>query len=110
MIVTESKSFATVTWNDISEADPDFVVIIPCGYEIEKSLVEMRNDVVTRELGKLTAVTNGRCYVADGNAYFNRPGPRLADSAELLAAITHPTDLPDLTREYEGAYVRWPMP
>lgn len=107
VIVTEPKSFETVTWHDIHQANPDFVVIMPCGYGIAKTLSELTYDAVADEVRRLSAVTKGQCYVADGNAYFNRPGPRLADSAELLAAIMHPTILPDLVDKYAGTYVNW---
>jgi iron complex transport system substrate-binding protein len=56
---------------------------------------------------RLRAVREGRCYVLDGNAYFNRPGPRLADSAELLAAVLHPEIFPEERARYEGAWAPW---
>lgn len=79
-----------ISWNDVSAADPDVILVGPCGYDIE---------VTTREMGVLQsseiwqglrAVREGRVFVADGNAYFNRPGPRLVESAEILAEILHP--------------------
>jgi len=48
-------------------------------------------------------VRSGDCYVVDGNAYFNRPGPRLADSAELLATILHPDTTQDTVPPYSVA-------
>jgi iron complex transport system substrate-binding protein len=56
---------------------------------------------------RMRAVREGRCFVLDGNAYFNRPGPRLADSAELLAAVLHPDAFPDARERYAGAWVAW---
>jgi iron complex transport system substrate-binding protein len=55
----------------------------------------------------MRAVREGRCFVLDGNAYFNRPGPRLADSAELLAAVLHPDAFPGARERYAGAWVVW---
>ncbi|MBM3462846.1 MAG: cobalamin-binding protein [Armatimonadetes bacterium] len=82
LIVTEPGRFATVTWDDVERADPDVVVVMPCGYPIEQTLSELHAD---HPLARL----RGRCWVADGNAYFNRPGPRIADSAALLARLIH---------------------
>ncbi len=74
----------------MATADPDVILVAPCGYDIP---------VTSREMGVLAgnaiweglrAVREGSIYVADGNAYFNRPGPRLVESAEILAEILHP--------------------
>jgi len=107
VIVTQPDAFQTVTWDDIAAADPDIAVILPCGYDVEKTLTELRQRELADMVRKIPAVANNRCFVADGNAYFNRPGPRLADSAELLAAIAHSDRLPHLVDRYAGTYTVW---
>jgi len=80
-----------ITWQQLAESDPDIIVIAPCGYEISETAQEL--DLLIKNLvwSGLRAVVNGQVYVADGNAYFNRPGPRLVETAEILGEIMHPT-------------------
>ena len=62
----------------------------PCGYGLERCLEELPLLQAKPGWAEHHAVRSGRVYFADGNAYFNRPGPRLADSAEMLAEMLHP--------------------
>ena len=77
-------------WAELVAADPDAIVVAPCGYGLERCLEELPLLQAKPGWADLSAVRNGRVYFADGNAYFNRPGPRLADSAEMLAEMLHP--------------------
>jgi iron complex transport system substrate-binding protein len=79
-----------MTWDQLRAADPDVIAILPCGFDIPRVLEEM--PLLTAQPGwaGLKAVKSGRVYVTDGNQYFNRPGPRLAESLEILADILHP--------------------
>lgn len=79
-----------ITWDDLKSADPDMLVIMPCGYDIEKAISEMTSFTQRNDWQALKAVQNGHVYITDGNQYFNRPGPRLVDSVEILAEIFHP--------------------
>ncbi len=76
-----------VSWEELQAADPDVVILSPCGYTIERTLVDIplleKQDVWQN----LSAVRNGRVYAIDGNAYINRSGPRLVESAELLGQV-----------------------
>jgi iron complex transport system substrate-binding protein len=91
-------------WDDLAAADPDVIVVAPCGYGLERCLQELPLLQAKPGWAKLQAVRSGRVCFADGNAYFNRPGPRLAESAELLREMLHP-DAGAL--RYEGtAWVR----
>lgn len=81
-----------VTWDNIKEADPDAIVVLPCGFNIERSLQEMPALTNRDGWGDLKAVKENRVFVTDGNQYFNRPGPRLVESTEILAEILHPND------------------
>ena len=73
-------------WAELVAADPEVIVVAPCGYRpATRCLEELPLLQAKPGWAEIAAVRNGRVYFADGNAYFNRPGPRLADSAEMLA-------------------------
>jgi iron complex transport system substrate-binding protein len=77
-------------WADLLAADPDAIVVAPCGYDLARCRAERPLLEAKPGWFELAAVRVGRVYFADGNAYFNRPGPRLADTVELLAEMLHP--------------------
>ena len=77
-------------WEQLVEADPDVIVTMPCGFSIERTMEEIHLLTNQPEWNSLKAVKAGRVYVTDGNAYFNRPGPRVVESAQILAEIFHP--------------------
>src|SRR5262249_31115529 len=89
-----------MTWDQLLAADPEVIVVAPCGYGLARCLEELPVLQARPGWSNITAVQRKRVYFADGNAYFNRPGPRLADSAELLAELLHPEVA---GRQYEGA-------
>lgn len=78
-------------WDALRAADPDIVLVLPCGFGIPRIREEM--PALTRLPGwtSLSAVRQGQAYLLDGNQYFNRSGPRLVESLEILAEILHPT-------------------
>ena len=84
----------------LAALEPDVVVFKPCGFSLARALAE--RDVIERAIAGLTA----RVYVTDGNAYFNRPGPRLVESLEILAACTHPGAFGDFAAKHAGAIER----
>jgi iron complex transport system substrate-binding protein len=77
-------------WEAVVAADPDVLVILPCGYRIVDTLREWTSLTSRPGWRSLSAVKNRRVYVTDGHHYFNRPGPRLVESAEILAEIIQP--------------------
>ena len=79
-----------ITWEAVAAADPDVIVVAPCGYDIATTVREMGVLSGNAIWQDLRAVHEGRVFLADGNAFFNRPGPRLVESAEILAEILHP--------------------
>jgi iron complex transport system substrate-binding protein len=81
-------------WDEIRAADPDVIVVAPCGYDLDRCLQELPLLEGKPGWSDLAAVRGARVYFADGNAYFNRPGPRLADTAEVLAEMLHPDVMP----------------
>ncbi|MFQ3646211.1 MAG: cobalamin-binding protein [Anaerolineae bacterium] len=79
-----------LTWDELAAADPDVIVILPCGYDIPTTERELPALTQHPRWPTLRAVQAGRVYLTDGNQYFNRPGPRLVESLEILAEILHP--------------------
>ena len=78
-------------WNAIVAADPNVVIIAPCGFGLDAAVRATRDLSANTQWRSLRAVRRGNVAVVDGNAYVNRPGPRLLDSAEIFAAAIHPT-------------------
>ncbi len=78
------------SWEDFFIADPDCIILMPCGFDLERTLVEARELERRPQWSKLKAVRAGRVFAVDGNAYFNRSGPRLVESLEILARLLHP--------------------
>jgi iron complex transport system substrate-binding protein len=85
---------------------PEVIVIAPCGFALERCLAELPLLQAKPGWSEIDAVLNARVFFADGNAYFNRPGPRLADSGEILAHVLHGE--PDLPNHETVAWVRHP--
>ena len=79
-----------MTWAQLCERDPDVLLILPCGFDIARSRQEMHLLTGRPEWPRLKAVRAGRMFLCDGNQYFNRPGPRLVESLEILAELLHP--------------------
>ena len=79
-----------MTWEELVIADPDVILVMPCGYDIPKSCSEMTALTKHSEWRQLKAVQSDSVFLTDGNQYFNRPGPRLAESFEIVAETLHP--------------------
>ena len=76
-----------LAWEDLAAANPDVIVLMPCGYRLAQTMADLPALSQRPEWRDLAAVRKGRVYAADGHHYFNRPGPRLVESAEILAAV-----------------------
>ena len=76
-----------VTWQNVINAEPEVIVMALCGFDLDRTLYEIRQTGLPDGLRGLSAVQNGRFYAVDGSAYFTRPGPRLVDGIEILAEI-----------------------
>jgi iron complex transport system substrate-binding protein len=79
-----------MTWEQLTAADPDVIVVAPCGFDLPRTAEEMHWLTARAEWSELRAVRNGRVYLADGNQYFNRPGPRVVETLEILVEMLHP--------------------
>ena len=76
-------------YRDLIEKDPQTIIIMPCGYNIQKSIFEIDSLIKQKGWQKINAVQNNKVYITDGNQYFNRPGPRIIESLEILIEIFH---------------------
>jgi iron complex transport system substrate-binding protein len=77
-------------WRDIIAFDPQVVLVMPCGFDLARAVAEASVLTAVPGWNDLSAVRAGRVYAVDGNAYFNRSGPRIVDSLEILAGLLHP--------------------
>lgn len=75
---------------ELLEADPEKILIMPCGYDLQKTRREMGPLSSWEQWNELSAVRNGEVYLLEGNQYFNRPGPRIKESMRILAEVLHP--------------------
>jgi len=104
VLVHQGDAFQTVDWDTIAANDPDVLVLMPCGFPVQQTTDEVASQAELRAtLREIPAVQRDRAYVVDGNAFFNRPGPRLVESAEILAALLHPNDCSDLRLKHRDA-------
>ncbi len=79
-----------ISWDTVREFAPEILVVAQCGFGIERTAQDMRQFETLPGYRDLPAVRSGRVYIVNGSDYFSRPGPRLADSLEMMAAIVHP--------------------
>jgi iron complex transport system substrate-binding protein len=79
-----------MTWEELVAADPDFIVALPCGFDLARTRNEMHWLSDRPGWRRLRAARQGAVFVTDGNQFMNRPGPRLAESLQILAEIFHP--------------------
>ena len=91
LLAVKGEHSPYLSWLNLTEADPDVIVIMPCGFDLERTELESQVLIEHPDWSNLKAVKNNQVFIVDGNAYFNRPGPRLVDSAEILAEILHPS-------------------
>jgi iron complex transport system substrate-binding protein len=79
-----------LSWQQVCDADPDVLLLMPCGFDIPRTRRDLPVLTSKPEWRNLRAVQSGRVFLADGNQYFNRPGPRLVESLEILVELLHP--------------------
>jgi len=84
------KHSGYLTWTELVKADPEVIIVAPCGFDLARTEQQMYWLTDRPEWSKLRAVRNGRVYLGDGNQYFNRPGPRLLETLQILSEILHP--------------------
>ena len=93
-----------VAWDDLAGLDPDVLVVMPCGFDLEATAADAARHADRLAAVAPRAVAAGRAFLTDGSAYFNRSGPRVADGVEILAGLLHPDRFPPPA---PGAARRW---
>jgi iron complex transport system substrate-binding protein len=87
VIATAGERSRMMPLEELLAAAPDVLVIACCGFDIERTMLDLPAFLALPGVSDIPAVRNGRVHVIDGNAYLSRPGPRLVDSLELLSAF-----------------------
>jgi iron complex transport system substrate-binding protein len=90
LFATAGQHSPWLAWADLAAGDPDVILLLPCGFRLEESLADLGSLTANPAWSALRAVRDGQVYAIDGHHYFNRPGPRLVESAEIVAEILHP--------------------
>jgi iron complex transport system substrate-binding protein len=96
VLATPGERSVTISWEQIHSADPEVIVVMPCGFHLEETIAQYRDLTLPEEWASLSAVRSGRVYAVDGTAYFSRPGPRLVTGVEILHAILNDGDISQL--------------
>ena len=81
-----------VTWNEVLAAAPDVLIVMPCGFSVERTQKELFQLMQQPGQWRLSPALTEHTFLVDASSFFSRPGPRLIDGIELLAAILHPSD------------------
>lgn len=106
LVTRPGEHAPTLSLDELAELQPDVVLIKPCGFDLARTESELH--LLRSQLPWSTwrAVNAGQVFVADGNAYFNRSGPRLVESLEILAAIVHPAAFPEFVERHSPSVRR----
>ena len=100
-----AKAF-TATWENLVEINPDVVVIKPCGFKLDQTLQELETLKKNIPWDGWVAQQKNNIFIVDGNAYFNRSGPRIIDSLEILSFCLHPKAFPQFFEKYKHALIQ----
>lgn len=96
----------TLSRGELAALSPDVVVVKPCGFPLSRTFEELGALRAALPWNEWRAVRAGRVFVADGNAFFNRPGPRIVESLEILAGAIHPSVFPEFRRKHASSVAR----
>lgn len=97
-----------ITWERVREYQPEVIVLLPCGFDVPRTLHELDSLKALAGWAELPAVRGSRVYAVNGGAYFSRSGPRLVDGLEILAQIVQPELFPWRVTEDVAVRVRGP--
>lgn len=98
-----------ITWEQVFDAAPEVLVLMPCGFDVKRTIEEAQYLPDLPGWADLPAVKGGRVWAVDANSHFSRPAPRLVEGVEVLARILHPGifgDVPDTGNAARFLYVR----
>ena len=89
-LAQEGFPSSQIVWERIVDDDPEIIVLMPCGFTLERTIEEFFEVELPEPWYHLAAVQSGHVYAVNGSAYFNRPGPRIVEGLQILAEIIHP--------------------
>ena len=89
----QGEPSAKIEWRQVIEARPDVILLMPCGFDVRRTVKESTPLRSLPGWQQLPAVASGNVYAMNGNAYFSRPGPRLVNGLEILSRIIHPVSV-----------------
>ncbi len=95
-------------WEDLKKLDPDALLIMPCGYNLEAAQADADRHTAQLQAIAPRAIQEGRAFVVDASSYFNRSGPRVVDGIEILSTLLHPKSFPDV--DLTGRGTTWQPP
>ena len=103
-MTTSGRPSSYTDWADVVAFDPEVIVVMPCGFDLKRAIDEA--DVLgdLAHWSELAAVRAGMVFAVDGNAYFNRSGPRLVDSLEILAGLLYPDRFANFRTTYQSVW------
>jgi iron complex transport system substrate-binding protein len=90
VLCAEGKDSVRIAWPDLRAADPEMLIVACCGHTVERTKKDLPVLETLPGWHELQAVRLGRTFLADGSAYFSRPGPRIVDTLEMVATMLHP--------------------
>ena len=105
-MATPGEPALTVTRENLANINPDVVIVKPCGFKIDQTLQELETLRGNIPLDHWNAYQSDNIFIVDGNAYFNRPGPRIIESLEILSYCLHPKTFPEFLERYRKALIR----
>lgn len=86
----EGRPSMRIEWSRIAEHEPEMIVLMPCGFDLERTVAAFTAAELPPEWRRLPAVRAGEVFAVNGSAYFNRPGPRIVKGLQILAEIIQP--------------------
>jgi iron complex transport system substrate-binding protein len=93
VLAVAGQSSPRITWDQLWQADPDVIVLMPCGFTIARTTAELSALTDQPQWNSLRAVRERQVYVVDALSYFSRPGPRLVEGVEILANVLRPESM-----------------
>ncbi|MGI8650745.1 MAG: cobalamin-binding protein [Rubrobacter sp.] len=94
VLAAPGEASRRISWEEVAEAEPEVVVLMPCGFGVQRAMEEVPALGEIPAYQSLAAVKKGNVWVVDANSHFSRPAPRLVDGVEILAKLLHPGAFP----------------
>jgi iron complex transport system substrate-binding protein len=95
-ISTTGEQSRRMELDEAVKLDPDIIVLMPCGFDVNRTILEYEKLVENKKWNSMRAVKEGQVYAVDANEYFSKPGPRTVTGLEILATIINPDTFRDI--------------